>query len=219
MLIAYLRVSTRDQRFDLQLDALKAAGVEERYCYYDIASGAKQDRPNLAACLKALHPGDTLVVWKLDRIARSLLHLLEILRDLQARDIGLRILEGVGAQMNPTTHEGKLFLQMLGAFAEFERNLIRERVVAGLAAAKLRGRHGGRKPKLSPMQRRQARDLVRQGWRITEIAREWKVSRHTVYAALREEQPQEAAQAADGGGGYGDPRPATRPAQHRDAAL
>src|SRR5262245_54998992 len=195
--IGYLRISTRDQRFDLQLDALKAAGVKERYCYYDIASGAKQDRPNLTACLKALHPGDTLVVWKLDRIARSLLHLLEILQDLQARDIGLRILEGVGAQMNPSTNEGKLFLQMLGAFAEFERNLIRERSTSGLAAAKLRGRHGGRKPKLSPMQKRQAQALKRQGFRVTEIAKALACSRHTIYAALAEAQPPETAQAAD----------------------
>src|SRR5215510_7272845 len=120
MLMGYLRISTREQKFDLQEDALKAAGVDERYCYYDIASGAKQDRPNLAACLKALHPGDTLVVWKLDRIARSLLHLLEILQDLQARQVGLCVLEGVGAQMNPVTNEGKLFFSMLGAFAEFE---------------------------------------------------------------------------------------------------
>jgi len=113
----------------------------------------------LAACLKALHPGDTLVVWKLDRVARSLIHLLEILQDLQERQIGLRILEGIGAQMNPATSEGKLFLSMLGAFAEFERTLIRKRVVAGLAAARARGHNGGRRPRLSAAQQRQAQML------------------------------------------------------------
>ena len=81
-LVGYMRVSTNEQKFDLQQDALRAAGVAERYLYHDVASGAKQARPGLAACLKALHPGDTLVVWKLDRIARSLLHLLEIMQDL-----------------------------------------------------------------------------------------------------------------------------------------
>ena len=82
-LVGYMRISTKEQKFDLQHDALAAAGVADRYCYQDVASGAKQARPGLAACLKALHPGDTLVVWKLDRVARSLLHLLEIMQDLQ----------------------------------------------------------------------------------------------------------------------------------------
>ena len=104
--IGYMRVSTKDQKFDLQRDALLAAGVQDRYLYEDKASGATQARPGLAACLKALHPGDTLVVWKLDRLARSLLHLLEIMQDLQERQVRLQILEGVGAQMNPATSEG-----------------------------------------------------------------------------------------------------------------
>src|SRR5262247_765570 len=184
MLLAYMRISTREQKFDLQRDALLAAGVVERYLYQDIASGAKQSRPGLAACLKALHPGDTLVVWKLDRVARSLLHLLEIMQDLQDRQIGLRILEGIGAQMNPATSEGKLFLSMLGAFAEFERTLIRERVVAGLVAARARGHQGGRRPKLSAAQQRQVQHLKQGRMPITEIAQTLGVSRHTVYKAL-----------------------------------
>src|SRR5262247_1416060 len=184
MLLAYMRISTREQKFDLQRDALLAAGVPAGYLYEDVASGAKQARPGLAACLKALHPGDTLVVWKLDRVARSLLHLLEILQDLQARQVGLRILEGMGTQMNPTTSEGKLFLSMLGAFAEFERTLIKERVVAGLVAARARGHKGGRRPKLSPTQQRHAQALKRGGMTITEIAKTLQCSRHTVYAAL-----------------------------------
>jgi DNA invertase Pin-like site-specific DNA recombinase len=114
--VGYMRVSTKEQKFDLQRDALLAAGVSARYLYQDVASGAKQARVGLEACLKALHPGDTLVVWKLDRVARSLLHLMEILQDLQERQIGFRILEGAGTQMNPATSEGKLFLSMLGAF-------------------------------------------------------------------------------------------------------
>src|SRR5215510_9029016 len=118
--LGYMRVSTKEQKFDLQRDALLAADVQERYLYQDVASGAKQARPGLAACLKALHPGDTLVVWKLDRVARSLLHLLEMMQDLRERQVALRILEGIGAQMNPVTNEGKLFFSMLGAFAEFE---------------------------------------------------------------------------------------------------
>ena len=183
-LLGYVRVSTKEQKFDLQQDALRAAGVLDRYCYQDVASGAKQARPGLAACLKALHPGDTLVVWKLDRIARSLLHLLEILQDLQDRQVELRILEGVGAQMTPSTSEGKLFLSMLGAFAEFERTLIRERVVAGLVAARARGHTGGRRPRLSAAQQRQAQALKQGGLPITEIAQMLQCSRHTVYKAL-----------------------------------
>ena len=184
MLLGYMRISTREQKFDLQHDALVAAGVQDRYLYQDVASGAKQARVGLEACLKALHPGDTLVVWKLDRVARSLLHLLEILQDLQERQVELRILEGIGAQMNPATSEGKLFLSMLGAFAEFERTLIRERVVAGLVAARARGHKGGRRPKLSPTQQRHAQALKRGGMPITEIAKTLQCSRHTVYAAL-----------------------------------
>src|SRR5215468_1987738 len=183
-LLGYMRVSTKEQKLDLQQNALLAAGVPAGYLYDDIASGAKQARPGLAACLKALHPGDTLVVWKLDRIARSLLHLLDILQDLQARQVGLRILEGMGTQMNPATSEGKLFLSMLGAFAKFERTLITERVVAGLVAARARGHIGGRRPKLSAAQQRQAVTLKAGGMPITEIAQTLGCSRHTIYAAL-----------------------------------
>src|SRR5215471_8032075 len=186
-LIGYMRISTKEQKFDLQRDALLAAGVPPGYLYDDVASGAKQARPGLAACLKALHPGDTLVVWKLDRVARSLLHLLEILQDLQARQVGLRILEGMGTQMNPATSEGKLFLSMLGAFAEFERTLIKERVGAGLVAARARGHIGGRRPKLSPSQHRQVHHRKQGGMSMTEIAQTLHCSRHTVDKALAQD--------------------------------
>jgi DNA invertase Pin-like site-specific DNA recombinase len=152
-----------------------------------VASGAKQARPGLAACLKALHPGDTLVVWKLDRVARSLLHLLEILQDLHARQVGLRILEGMGTQLKPATNEGKLFLNMLGAFAEFARTLSKERVVAGLVAARARGHIGGRRPKLSPAQHRQVHHLKQGGMSMTEMAQTLHCSRHTVYKALAQD--------------------------------
>src|SRR5215475_9720566 len=121
-------------------------------------------------------------------MARSLLHLLEMMQDLQGRDIGFRILEGVGAQMNPATSEGKLFLSMLGAFAEFERTLIRERVVAGLAAARARGHKGGRQPKLSAAQQRQAQAMKAGNMPITEIARTLGCSRRTVYNVLAQGQ-------------------------------
>jgi DNA invertase Pin-like site-specific DNA recombinase len=120
-----------------------------------VASGAKQARPGLAACLQALHPGDTLVVWKLDRVARSLLHLLEIPQDLQERQVGLRMLEGMGTQRHPATSEGTVLLSRLGACAECERTFIKERVVAGLVAARARGHIGGRRPQLSPAHHRQ----------------------------------------------------------------
>jgi Resolvase, N terminal domain len=137
-LLGYMRISTTSQRFDLQRDALLAAGVAERYLYQDTASGMKQARPGLLACLKALHAGDTLVVWRLDRLARSLLHLMEVAAELDQQRIALRVLEGPFAAMDTSTSEGKLLFSLLGAFAEFERALIHERVVAGLAAARAR---------------------------------------------------------------------------------
>src|SRR5712691_3383549 len=168
-LVGYMRVSTKDQRFDLQADALQGAGVQARYVYQAMASGMKQARPGLVACLKALHPGHTLVVWRLDRLARSLLHLMEIAAELEERGIALRVLEGPFAHMDTSTSEGKLLFSLLGAFAEFERALIRERVVAGLAAARARGHHGGRRPKLTRAQQRQAVLWHRGGMPITEI--------------------------------------------------
>ena len=182
--VGYMRVSTREQKFDLQWDALRKAGVEERYCYREVASGSKQARQGLAECLKALQPGNTLVVWRLDRLARSLKHLIEIGEDFQARSIALQVLEGPGAQLDPSTSEGRLLFNLLGSFAEFERELIRERVRAGLVAARERGHKGGRKPKLTPQQQRQAIMMARGGEKITEIARVLGCSRHTIYKAI-----------------------------------
>jgi DNA invertase Pin-like site-specific DNA recombinase len=184
MLLGYMRVSTKDQKFDLQHDALLAAGVQERYLYSDVASGAQTARPGLAQCLKALHPGDVLVAWKLDRLARSSLHLLELVQELLARDIGLRILDGAGASLDMGTSQGKFIIAMLAAVAEFEREMIRERVIAGLEAARARGQKGGRREKLSPAQKAQAQALLRSGWTKTKIAETLGCSRRTVCKVL-----------------------------------
>jgi DNA invertase Pin-like site-specific DNA recombinase len=139
MLIGYARVSTHDQDCALQEDALKAAGCEQ--VFLETASGAKRDRPELLAALAAMKTGDTLVVWRLDRLARSLRHLLETIEGLEAHGMKFRSLTEA---MDTSTSGGKLILSVLGAIAEFERALISERTKAGLEAARLRGRKGGR---------------------------------------------------------------------------
>ena len=146
MLIGYMRVSKADgsQLLDLQKDALLAAGIKEDRIYHDLASGRFDDRPGLLSCIKALQPGNTLVVWKLDRLGRSLKHLVNTVEDLKERGVGFRVLTGQGAQIDTTTPQGKLVFGMFAALAEFERELIIERTKAGLAAARARGRLGGR---------------------------------------------------------------------------
>ena len=145
MLIGYARVSKSDgsQSLDLQRDALSASGVRD-------------DRPGLEHCLRALRKGDVLVVWKLDRLGRNLTHLVNTVQDLSARGVGLRVLTGQGAQIDTTTAAGRLVFGIFAALAEFEGNLIRERTVAGLEAARARGRKGGRKFALSKAQVRLA---------------------------------------------------------------
>jgi DNA invertase Pin-like site-specific DNA recombinase len=146
MLIGYARISKADgsQSLDLQRDALTAGGVTAEAIYEDQASGKRDDRPALGACLKALRSGDVLVVWKLDRLGRDLRHLVNVVQDLIERGVGLRVLAGQGAQIDTTTPAGRLIFGIFAALAEFERELIRERTVAGLAAARARGRKGGR---------------------------------------------------------------------------
>ena len=153
-----MRVSKADgsQVLDLQRDALLAAGVSERHLYSDTASGKKDDRPGLAACLQALREGDTLVVWKLDRLGRSLRHLVNVVHDLTSRGVGLRVLTGQGAAIDTTTPAGKLVFGIFASLAEFERDLISERTRAGLASARARGRKGGRRPKMTPAKLRLA---------------------------------------------------------------
>jgi DNA invertase Pin-like site-specific DNA recombinase len=179
-LIGYARVSTGDQTLDLQRDALRAAGCIDIYEEY--ASGARVARPELSAALRACREGDMLVIWKLDRLGRNTKHLIEIAEDLAQRGIGLKTLTGF--DLDTSTPHGRLMLQMSAALAEYERDLIQERIHAGIAAARARGRKGGRKPKLSAEQQQLAQEMARGGIPITTIAQTLQVSRHTVYSAL-----------------------------------
>ena len=158
MPIGYARVSKTDgsQSLDLQRDALTEAGVEAALSYEDEASGKQDSRPGVEACLRALREGDVLVVWKLDRLGRNLKHLVNTVHDLSDRGIGLRVLAGQGGQIDTITPTGKLILGIFASLAEFERELIRERTMAGLAAARARGRKGGRKFALAKTQVRLA---------------------------------------------------------------
>ncbi|RIK08226.1 MAG: transposon DNA-invertase [Acidobacteria bacterium] len=144
MLIGYARVSTQDQNLDLQLDALRAAGCEK--LFHDKASGSRATRPGLDEALGYARAGDSVVVWRLDRLGRSLVHLIKVVSDLQERGVGFRSLQ---ESIDTTTSGGTLIFHVFGALAQFERNLIQERTQAGLAAARARGRRGGRPPKLS----------------------------------------------------------------------
>ena len=143
MLVGYMRVSSAGDRqvLDLQRDALLAVGVDERHLFEDHARGSRSDRPGLAKALAFVRPGDCLVVWKLDRLGRSLPHLLSTVNDLKTRGIAFRSLT---EQMDTTTPQGEFLFHVFGALAQFERSLIQERVQAGLAAARRRGRRGGR---------------------------------------------------------------------------
>ncbi len=150
MLIGYARVSKADgsQALDLQLDALAEAGVPEDRIYRDRVSGKTEKRPGLDACMKALQPGNTLVVWKLDRLGRDLKHLVNTVDELRQREIGFKVLSGAGAEIDTTTANGRLFFAVFAALAEYERELISERTRAGLQAARSRGRLGGRPRKM-----------------------------------------------------------------------
>ena len=151
MQIGYVRVSKSDgsQSLDLQKDALINSGINPEFIYEDLASGRKDYRPGLEACLKALQPGNTLVVWKLDRLGRNLKHLVNLVEELKAKDIGFKVLTGYGANIDTTTPNGKLIFGIFAALAELERDLIAERTRAGLEAARARGRKGGRPRKMT----------------------------------------------------------------------
>lgn len=150
MLVGYARVSKSDgsQLLDLQKDALIEGGVINDYIYEDHASGRFDNRPGLLSCLKSLREGDTLVVWKLDRLGRNLKHLVNVVDDLHKKSIGFKVLTGQGANIDTTTPNGKLVFGIFAALAEFERALISERTKAGLKAARARGRKGGRPSKM-----------------------------------------------------------------------
>lgn len=184
MLVGYMRVSKADgsQTTDLQRDALLAAGVEPDALYEDKASGKKYDRPQLAACLKAIRAGDTLLVWKLDRLGRDLRHLVNIVHDLTERGIGLKVLTGQGAAIDTTTASGKLVFGIFAALAEYERELISERTTAGLAAARARGRKGGRPFKMTPAKvRLAAASMGQPGTNVSDLCKELGITRQTLY--------------------------------------
>jgi DNA invertase Pin-like site-specific DNA recombinase len=183
-LIGYARVSKADgsQVHDLQRDALIKAGVEANNVYEDSASGKKDDRPGLAACLKALRPADTLVVWKLDRLGRDLRHLVNLVDDLTRRDIGLKVLAGEGASIDTSTANGRLVFGIFAALAEFERALIIERTKAGLAAARARGRNGGAPFKMTPAKLRLAQAAMgKPETKVADLCTELGITRQTLY--------------------------------------
>ncbi|PHM69981.1 recombinase family protein [Xenorhabdus kozodoii] len=184
MRIGYTRVSKSDgsQVQDLQLDALLAAGVNKENIYQDEISGKSDKRPGLDACLKALRPGDVLMVWKLDRLGRSLKHLVNTIHDLADRKIGFKVLTGQGAEIDTTTASGKLVFGIFAALAEFERELISERTKAGLAAARARGREGGRSFKLTKSQVRLAQASMKsRDCSVSELCEELGISRQALY--------------------------------------
>ncbi|PHM37598.1 putative DNA invertase [Xenorhabdus mauleonii] len=184
MKLGYVRVSKNDgsQTLDLQVDALIEAGVEKEYIYQDYASGKLENRPGLESCLKALRQGDILLVWKLDRLGRDLKHLINTVYDLSERQIGFKVLTGQGADIDTTTASGKLIFGVFAALAEFEREQIRERTIAGLKSARARGRQGGRKFLLTKTQVRLAQVAMKnKDTTMSELCRELNISRQSLY--------------------------------------
>ena len=181
MKMGYARVSTNDQDTQLQIDALTVSGCER--IYQEKQSGAKQDRPELQQCLKSLRAEDILIVWKLDRLGRSLHHLIEVIKDLENRQIDFQSLTENIDTTNPT---GKLIFHIFGSLAEFERGLIRERVKAGLAVAKNKGTKFGRPEALNDKDKDMALAMFNGGATKIAIARHFKVTRQTIYTLLKE---------------------------------
>jgi DNA invertase Pin-like site-specific DNA recombinase len=170
------------QSTDLQRDALRAAGVATRRLYEDRASGRLDARPGLDAALKALRRGDTLIVWKLDRLGRDLRHLINIVHDLSTRSIGFKVLTGHGASIDTTTSAGKLVFGIFASLAEFERDLISERTKAGLASARARGRKGGAPFKMTAAKVRLAMAAMGQKeTKVADLCSELGVTRQTLY--------------------------------------
>jgi len=187
MKIGYARVSTPEQSFALQVDALRQAGCTE--VYQEVISGARTARPVLDTLLTQLRSGDVLVVWKFDRLGRSLKHLVELVNELMSRGVGLQSLQD---PIDTTTPHGRLSLHLFAALAEFERDLIRERTQAGLSAARARGRKGGRPKGLSPQAEATAcaaETLYREGkLSVQQIADQLGISKRTLYTYLRHRQ-------------------------------
>lgn len=181
MLVGYARISTHEQTLNLQKDALQQVGCEQLFT--DTASGASTERPGLDAALRFVRSGDTLVVWRLDRLGRSLKHLIETIGTLQARGIGFRSIQ---ESIDTTTSGGKLIFHVFGALAEFERDLIRERTQAGLSAARARGRKGGRPNRLTSKQIKQLHALYHaKTTDISDILNTFHISRSTFYRYIQ----------------------------------
>lgn len=195
LLIGYARVSTEDQKLDLQFDALTREGVPRSRIYSDKASGGPGvSRPGFAAAMKACRRGDKLVVWKLDRLGRSLMEVLEVLKRLEAKGVGLVVITD---KIDTSTAMGRFVLHILAALSEMERGLIVERTKAGLAAAKARGRVGGRRRTVTAEQEAEAIRLLRADTPIPEVAKAIGVSKSLIYQRARGEW---APRIADGGG-------------------
>jgi len=180
MLIGYARVSTNEQNLDLQRDALRKAGVTAKHIFTDKITGTKEERPGLATALSHLREGDTLVVWRLDRLGRSLPHLIETVTALQGQGVAFQSLT---ENIDTSNATGQLVFHIFGALAEFERNLIKERTLAGLSAARARGRIGGKPPLDASsgkvvMAKKLYRDKTNS---ISEICRMLNISRATLY--------------------------------------
>jgi len=184
VLIGYIRASEAEggQALDPQRDALLAAGVDPARLYEDRASGKRDGRPGLEACLEGLRPGDTLVAWRLDRLGRDLRHLVGLVHGLAGRGVGLRVLAGEGAAIDTTAPNGRLTSGVFAALAEFERGLVAERARAGLAAARARGRRGGRLYKMTPAKLRLAQAAMgRRETGVGGLCAELGVTRQTLY--------------------------------------
>ncbi len=179
MLVGYARVSTEDQKLDLQVDALKSAGCEKFFS--DHVSGTSKLKPRLEEALAYLRSGDTLVVWKLDRLGRTVKGLVDLVQTLQDKDIQFRSLtDGI----DTSTTAGRFFFHVMAALAQMERELVHERTMAGLSAARARGRFGGRKPKMDASKLDAAKKLLLAGTPVTEVAKTLGVGRATLYRQL-----------------------------------
>lgn len=193
MLIGYARVSTADQYLGMQEDALKSAGCED--IFKDIVSGAKTARPGLHSAISHLRKGDTLVVWRLDRLGRSLAHLIETVKELNDKGIGFKSLQ---ENIDTTTSGGQLIFHIFGALAQFERELIRERTQAGLKAARVRGRMGGRPVQLNTQEIRKLKKHYDKGdLSVMEICKLFNITKPTLYRYLKNEKQKKLKQPGD----------------------
>lgn len=184
MLVGYARVSTHDQNLDLQIDALKRAGCEK--IFIDKISGRAIDRPGLEEALAYIRPKDTIVIWRLDRLGRSVLHLVQLVNEFYEKDIYLKSIQE-GFQLDKENMVGQLTFQIFAVMAEFERNVIKDRTMAGLASSRARGRIGGRKNKLTDNQIQIIVEMDKNKIPITDIAETFNLARTTVYSYLKKD--------------------------------